>query len=192
MVKSTQILPPIDSVHTIVFDFDGVFTDNRVYLNQAGIESVCCDRRDGLAIDFLRKYQQLGKLQAEIFILSTETNPVVEARASKLKLPCKIGVKGKLNFLEIYFAEKFAGQSVQASDAFAGLVYLGNDLNDLAVMAKAGFSVAPQDAHEKVKQQASLVLPHNGGDAFVRNFVEHFLRIDELTVGEINEFIFNS
>jgi len=187
-MKNNQQIPDIHEVHTIVFDFDGVFTDNRVYLNQEGVESVCCDRRDGLGIDFLRKYQAQGKLKADMFILSTETNPIVQARAEKLKLPCKAGVMGKLSFLEEYLSKKFPTEK----DAFAGLVYLGNDLNDLPVIARAGFSVVPIDAHPVVRSRASLVLPQKGGDAFVREFVELFLKINDLSVGEINDDFFDS
>ena len=177
--------PNIDTIHTIVFDFDGVFTNNFVYLDQKGLEAVRCDRRDGLAIDLMRKFQQLGKLQAEMFILSTETNPVVASRAKKLKLTCHSGVEGKLSFLNEYFTNK-------PGNGYEGMIYLGNDLNDLPVIEKAGYSVVPSDAHAMVKSAASLVLPEKGGVGFVRKFVELFLGIDRLTIGEINELISNS
>lgn len=188
MINELKHFPKIEDVHTIVFDFDGVFTDNKVYVNQDGLEFVMCDRRDGLAIDLLRKFQTSKQLLAKAFVLSTETNSVVVARAKKLKLPCYTGIRGKLDFLEDYFSERF-----QNTDSpFEGLVYLGNDLNDLAVIAKAGYSVVPSDAHPMIKSMASVVLSEKGGDAFVRAFIELFLGMSKLNTGEINELIFNS
>ena len=64
-------------------------------------------------------------------------------------------------------------------------MYLGNDLNDLSAMTTAGFSVAPSDAHPVILRHADLVLPHRGGEGFVRAFIEKLLRIDEMTPEQI-------
>ena len=69
-----------DPVALVVFDFDGVMTDNRVLVFSDGTEAVMCHRGDGLGIDRLRE------AEVPMLILSTETNPVVAARARKLKL----------------------------------------------------------------------------------------------------------
>ena len=61
--------PRLAAVHTLVFDFDGVFTDNKVYVSGSGEEAVRCDRADGLAMDFLRRYQRSGRFTARVFIL---------------------------------------------------------------------------------------------------------------------------
>ncbi len=58
-------LPALETIHTVVFDFDGVFTDNKVWVDQDGRESVRCDRADGLALDLVPAFQRQGKLQAE-------------------------------------------------------------------------------------------------------------------------------
>lgn len=177
--------PPLASVHTIAFDFDGVFTDNKVYLNQDGVESVRCDRGDGLGIDFLRSARELGRIKADVFILSKEPNPVVLARARKLKLDCRHGVVRKKDFMDAYFAEQRPADLAP----YAGLVFLGNDLNDLALMCAAGFSIAPEDAHPLVKRHASVVLPQRGGEGFVRAFVEQLLGIGEMSLEEIYELV---
>jgi len=78
------------------FDFDGVSTDNKVYINQDGVESVICDRGDGLGTQMLKE-AGIPKL-----ILSTETNPVVLARAKKLDIPVEFGCQNKEEFLENY------------------------------------------------------------------------------------------
>lgn len=177
--------PALASIHTIVFDFDGVFTDNKVYLNQEGVESVRCDRGDGLGIDFLRNAHVHERIRADIFILSKEPNPVVLARARKLKLECKHGVARKKDFMDAYFAEQRPADPVP----YAGLVFLGNDLNDLALMCAAGFSVAPADAHPVIRHHASVVLPQRGGEGFIRAFVEQLLTIDTMTLEELHEFV---
>lgn len=179
--------PLVQDIHTIVFDFDGVFTDNMVYVSQKGLEWVRCDRADGLAIDLLRRYCQKRTLDIEFFILSTERNPVVAARARKLKLGCTQGVGDKLEFMTRYLGERRPG----TLDSFAGLVYLGNDLNDLPVLERAGFSIVPSDAHDRVKATATAVLPQCGGQGFVRAAVERLLDLSNMTLEEIHELICN-
>lgn len=181
----SKSFPTIAAVHTVVFDFDGVFTDNKVWIDQEGLESVRCDRGDGLAFDLVAAFRRRGWISAEFFILSKETNPVVLARARKLKLACHHGVEDKLRFM----SEHFAGRFADPIDPFAGLVYLGNDLNDLPLMRRAGYGVAPADAHPLVCEAADLVLPQRGGDGFVRAFIERLLRINQLTKEEIDELV---
>lgn len=178
-------LPDLEAIHTVAFDFDGVFTDNKVWVDQDGHESVRCDRGDGLAFDLVRAFQRRGRLAAKFFILSTETNPVVFARAKKLNIGCHQGVGGKLGFMTEHLAARLSDHA----DPFAGLVYLGNDLNDLPLMHRAGYTVAPMDAHPLICDIAHLVIQKRGGDGFVRAFIERLLGINQLTKEEINELI---
>ena len=178
-------LPSLLNIHTVAFDFDGIFTDNKVWVDQDGRESVRCDRSDGLAFDLVRAFKRLGRLNADFFILSKEANPVVLARARKLKLDCHHGVADKLSFM----TNHLAGRSLGNVDPFAGLVFLGNDLNDLLLMCRSGFSVAPADAHPLVCSAADLVMPQRGGEGFVRSFIELLLGISQLSTKEIDELI---
>ena len=84
----------LDNIDALVFDFDGVLTNNLVYLNQEGVESVACSRADGLAFDVLRK------LNKPAFILSTEKSFVVTMRAKKLKIPAIQGVTDKVSAIK--------------------------------------------------------------------------------------------
>lgn len=186
-MPETPRIPNLDTVHTVAFDFDGVFTDNKVWTDDQGRESVRCDRADGLAFDMLRSAQLRGLLDAEIFIVSSEENPVVSHRAQKLQIDCYQGVGDKLEFVRQHLFERFPTDP----DPFAGLIFLGNDLNDLALMEAAGFSVAPSDGHERVLKVATLVLDRPGGDGFIRKFVECMLTIDQLALDEIDEFVSN-
>lgn len=179
--------PLLSEIHTIVFDFDGVFTDNRVYVDQNGNESVVCNRADGLGLDVLRSFISRGHLNADIFILSKETNKVVAARAQKLEIDYNYGVSNKLDFINKYLQEKFPLRA----DPFTGLVYLGNDINDFSVMIRSGYSVAPSDAHPLVKEAANLILPNRGGEGFVRAFIEFLLDFENLSWEEIDDIISN-
>lgn len=177
--------PGLRALHTIVCDFDGVFTDNKVYLDETGRELVRCDRGDGLAIDLLRRYCARRGLNVAVVILSTERNPVVAARARKLGVECWQGLEDKLTFVQHYLARTYP----HLPDPFGGLLYLGNDLNDLPVLLRAGFSVVPADAHPKVRQAASAVLPQRGGEGFVRAVVEKFLMVETMTEEEIHGLV---
>lgn len=142
----------------IVFDFDGVFTDNKVYVNESGIEMVRCDRADSLGIGFLR-----DRL-VPMLVLSTEANRVVKARCSKLKLECIQGVEDKETVLGNLLEERGLSWSQVA--------YMGNDVNDLACMFRCGLAIAPCDAHPKILNIAHLVTTRKGGDGAVREMIE--------------------
>jgi YrbI family 3-deoxy-D-manno-octulosonate 8-phosphate phosphatase len=181
----TDGLPVASDVHTIIFDFDGVFTDNKVWVDLDGREWVCCDRADGLAMDLLRSAGRRGLVDAEVFILSTETNPVVRERAAKIRIDCFQGVFDKLAFVRDRLSIRFP----DVVDPYAGVVFLGNDLNDVPLLRRVGWAVAPADAHPLVQSIADVVLPENGGESFVRSFVERMIGIDHMTEGEIDELV---
>jgi len=174
-------IPEWASIHTLIFDFDGVFTDNNVWVDQQGNETVRCDRRDGLAFDLLRSFILKNNWYVKYFILSKEKNPVVSARALKLKIPCYNDISNKINFVRDHLKNRFP----HVEDSSKGVIYIGNDLNDLAAMSFAGYSVSPSDAHPIVQQYASLVMHEKGGEGFVRAFVEKLLRIDKLDIREL-------
>jgi YrbI family 3-deoxy-D-manno-octulosonate 8-phosphate phosphatase len=158
----------IDNIDVFVFDFDGVLTNNLVYLNQEGVESVACSRADGLAFDVLKK------IKKPIFILSTESNAVVSARAKKLKINVVQGSKNKVESLkEIIKENNYHKDKV---------LFIGNDLNDYQVMKFCGYSVCPLDAHLKIKEIADIVLNTNGGYGVVRELLENVLNIDFIDI----------
>jgi len=174
-----KTLPDWKDVHTIVFDFDGVFTDNKVWVDQNGVESVRCDRGDGLGFDLLRAFKKANNWDPNYFILSKEKNPVVTVRAGKLHIDCVQAMPDKAVYLANYLDENKLSTE--------GLVYLGNDLNDLAAMQMAGFSVAPSDAHAVILDQANLIFPQKGGDGFVRAFIELLIGIGKMSADEVAE-----
>ena len=155
----------LNSIHTIVFDFDGVFTDNFVYTDSAGIEQVRTSRSDSYGLSTFREFCSLNALTIEMFILSTEASEVVSKRAFKLGLKSHTGISNKERFLSSYL-EKHGSRSSQ------GLVFLGNDLNDLGCIEMAQFSFCPSDAHKIVKNAVTHPLNSQGGNGFVREALE--------------------
>lgn len=153
---AASVLPAAPKL--VVFDFDGVFTDNRVLVDQDGKESVFCDRGDGMAIEWLRNAGIRG------LILSKERNPVVQARAKKVGLPVAQAVDGKAAFLR----EWCANEGIDLSD----VIYLGNDLNDLECFDVVGCSIAVSDAVPQVLEAADLVLSRPGGRGAIRELIE--------------------
>lgn len=146
-------------IDLIVYDFDGVMTDNRVIIFQDGTEAVIANRADGLGVD---RFRSLGIPQ---LILSTETNPVVKARAAKLRLEVIASCKDKKNVLENYCAQN--GYDLNK------VIYIGNDLNDLEVMKIVGFPVAPADAHLEIKKIAKLITEAKGGEGVIKELSDY-------------------
>ncbi len=183
-MKNTN-MPKWYEVGLIVFDFDGIFTNNKVFLNDKGEEYVCCSRADGLAFDILRNFINLKKCNLQYIILSKEKNSVVTSRSEKLKIPCYHGINDKFSFLKEYINN----QSLNLNSISKKFIYLGNDLNDLASIEMCDFSVAPQDAHPIILKSVDLVLPLNGGEGFVRNFIEKLLQIDQMSINDIKKMV---
>lgn len=154
-------------IDAIVFDFDGVLTDNRVYVDQDGRESVCCSRADGLAFDVLRQSRY------RVFLLSTEANPVVAARAAKLRVPCVQGVADK--------RAAIAALGDREGFALERTLFVGNDLNDLAAMKLCGVSACPADSHAAVLAAATHRLKTRGGAGVAREIVEDVLGLNMLS-----------
>ena len=145
----------------MVYDFDGVMTDNRVIVFQDGTEAVVVNRADGLGVDRLRA---LGIPQ---LILSTETNPVVKARASKLGIEVISSCNDKKHALTNYCE--------QNNYDLQKVVYVGNDLNDMEVMKIVGFPVAPSDAHPDIKSLAKRVTRAKGGEGVIREISDFLI-----------------
>ena len=158
----------LDDIDAFVFDFDGVLTDNLVYLDQNGVESVSCSRADGLAFDVLHK------LNKPAFILSTEKSTVVVMRAKKLKIPAIQGVTDKVEAIKKLAADN--------NYSLKNILYVGNDLNDYLAMQFCGYSVCPSDSHPKIKHISDICLSTNGGNGVVRELLEEVLNIDFIKI----------
>ena len=145
----------------VVTDFDGVHTDDRVHFGADGAELVTVSRSDGMGIELLRN------AGVPVLILSKETNPVVSARAAKLRVDVRQGVDDKARVL----AEWLHTNGLEA----ASVAYLGNDVNDLGCMSMVGWPIAVADAHPRVLNSARVVLARSGGHGAVRELADRTL-----------------
>ena len=157
-IPSTQTLSQIKAV---IFDFDGVFTDNRVIVSTTGEEFVICDRGDGMGTNLL------AAAGIKMLILSKEQNAVVSSRGKKLNIEVIQGCDDKLPEL-IKWLQK---NNVDAQQA----AYIGNDINDLECLRHVGVAVIPADAHYSVIDTATWILQHNGGRGAIREFADVLL-----------------
>ncbi len=152
---------PSIPVRAVVTDFDGVHTDDTAIVDADGGERVRVSREDGMGVSLLRR------AGIPMLILSTEVNPVVRARADKLRVPVLHGIDDKESALRSW--------AEQNAVALADIAYLGNDVNDLPAMRIVGWPVAVADAHPLVREEARVVLTRRGGDGAVRELVERVL-----------------
>ena len=155
----------IKDISCIFYDFDGVMTDNRVLVDQNGMEYVYVNRSDGLGVAALKA---AGVTQV---IISTEVNPVVERRAEKLGIPVVHGVKDKGETVKNYCAE----HGIDASRA----VFMGNDINDIPAFMAVGFKVCPADAEPEVKDKADWISSCKGGYGAVRDLYRELSKEEE-------------
>jgi YrbI family 3-deoxy-D-manno-octulosonate 8-phosphate phosphatase len=145
-------------VTLLVLDFDGVMTDNRVWIDREGKESVAVHRGDGWGLARLREHG------VEVVVLSTETDPVVAARCRKLGLPVVQGAADKAAALGVLLAERSLDP--------AQVVYLGNDANDSPCFPLVGCAVVVADAHPSAVAQADRILKTRGGRGAVRELCD--------------------
>ena len=155
-----------EEVEGFIFDFDGVLTDNKVYLNQYGVESVACSRADGLGFDVLKK------INKPVWIFSTERNEVVLKRANKLRVAVINAISNKFDSLN-KLAEK---EALNLSNC----VYVGNDLNDYHAMNLCGLKICPSDAHNDIKKISDVILEVEGGAGVVREILEKTFKLNFL------------
>jgi YrbI family 3-deoxy-D-manno-octulosonate 8-phosphate phosphatase len=154
-------LPTRDDVDAVVLDFDGTQTDDTVLVDSEGREAVTVHRGDGLGIAALRDNG------LPVLILSTETNPVVAARARKLKVPVLHGIDRKDLALKQWCEEQ--------GIAPERVLYVGNDVNDLGCFALVGWPTAVANAHDIVKDAARSVTATPGGRGAIREIASWIL-----------------
>jgi len=157
--------PMPEDIKLLVLDFDGVISNNLVWTDQDGREMVAASRSDSIRIKALRE------AGVETIILSSETNPVVAARARKMGIEAihGLGLHAKGPTLKRLMEERGIDPSQ--------VVHVGNDVNDLPVFEIVGWSVAVADSYPEVIRAADFVLNKPGGSGAVRELCDLILKI---------------
>jgi len=148
----------INKIDLIVYDFDGVMTNNKVYVDQNGTEMVQVNRADGLGVS------EIKKLGIDQLIFSSEKNAVVATRARKINIPFLQGIDSKKETLIDYCKN----QRINLQH----VAYVGNDINDKDAMEIVGVTFCPSDAHESIQSIANYILKTKGGNGVVRELLD--------------------
>ena len=155
--------PMPEKIDLVISDFDGVITDNRVWVDQDGRETVAAYRSDSIRI------RELRERGIEVLILSSEPNRVVEARAKKMGVEAihGIGIQEKGRVMREVLQQK----NIKPDN----VIFVGNDLNDLPCFEIAGWSVAVADAYPELIRAADFVLTKPGGHGALRELCDLIL-----------------
>ncbi len=155
----------VHRLRLVVFDFDGVFTDNRVLVLEDGTEAVMCSRADGLGLDRLRK------CGLDLLVLSKEQNSVVSARCNKLRLPCIQGCDEK--------AERLVQEINDRGITHHEVAFVGNDINDVECMKLGALPISVADGYTEVKKIAAWIGNVPGGQGAVREVCDWMANVLE-------------
>ena len=150
------------NIKLLALDFDGVLTNNKVIVDENGIESVICNRSDSLGIGLLKKKD------IDVIVISKEANKVVKARCNKLKISCVQGIDDKISILK----KEINKRGLQPEE----VCFIGNDVNDVECIEYVGLGVAVNDAFSEVKKAAKIVTEKNGGKGAVREIIDNILK----------------
>ncbi len=145
-------------IKLIATDFDGVWTDGRVWVDQNGVESVVCSRKDTLRIP------EIKALGIEIFVISKEKNLVVAMRCKKMGVDYRHGANNKAELLTDLLEDRAFTMNQVA--------YVGDDLNDLECLYSVGFPITVNDADPACKMVAKHTTSRDGGDHAMREIFD--------------------
>lgn len=162
------------SIRLVVFDFDGVFTDNSVYVTHDGVESVRCWRSDGIGLTRLRS------AGVRLLILSTEVNQVVTVRANKLKTDCRQGVEDKAATL----LEACREHGIDPAHA----AFVGNDINDIPAFRVVGLPITVADAYPEVFPHVLYRTVKAGGHGAVREVCDVIFHAKQGTLDKLEAY----
>lgn len=161
--KKIKLADLVKEIRLIVFDFDGVFTDNRVLVLEDGTEGVLCTRADGFGLEAVRK------LGIKTLVLSKEKNPVVSARCEKLSIPCIQGRDNKAGALR--------KEAQRLGIPLHQIAFMGNDINDIECLKVVGLPVCVADAYPDILKFSLYVTKAKGGYGAVREFCDYIVRV---------------
>lgn len=162
--RAQEVRALIPTIKLLALDFDGVLTDNAVWVNERGEESVRCWRGDGIGLE------QLRALGIYRLVISAEASGAVSSRCEKLQ------DVGALNNFAWDIPDKLTELTNWQSD-LSTVAYIGNDVNDLECLKAVGLPIVTADAHPDVVPHAKYVTKAKGGFGAVREVCDLFCSI---------------
>ena len=153
----------LEKIKLLILDVDGVMTDGGMYFTENGDQIKKYNTKDGMAI------LHLTKNEFQVAIISSGFNSeMVKTRADLLGIQrCYVGRDPKIEVLNKYCEE--------LNITLENVAIIGDDVNDMEIIKKVGFSASPSDAVNTVKSQVDVVLNKKGGDGCVREFIDAYL-----------------
>ncbi len=162
LVSSFKANKSKQRINYLVLDVDGVFTDGSVTFNKDGEFSKSFDMRDGMGLEILREYN------VKVMVMTSENSEVVKQRMKKLKIEdVFLGIKDKYSCLENICNE----QKISPKE----IAYIGDDVNDLSNILRAGWSFCPANATKHIKFHADIVLSNKSGHGAIREATEFII-----------------
>ena len=154
----------LKDIKVLVTDVDGTLTDAGMYYSADGEQLKKFNTRDAKGLELIRE-----KLGMRVVILTRENSPIVTARAHKLRIDdCYVGILEKLPFMEQFCLENHI--------SMANVAYIGDDINDLECMQKAGFAACPSNGDDDIKKASHYITKEKGGEGAVRNVCDLILK----------------
>ena len=162
----------------VVTDIDGVWTDGGMYYTESGDEFKRFNTYDSAGVVFCRL------LSIPVAIITGEESMGVKRRAEKLKIGyCYTGVADKMLVLE--------GLCRDLGITLAEVAYIGDDMNDMGVLPRVGYSACPSGSPDYVKAMVTVVLSKRGGEGVFREFVEGILEANGVLEGLLDQYFRN-
>jgi 3-deoxy-D-manno-octulosonate 8-phosphate phosphatase (KDO 8-P phosphatase) len=162
----------LKDINTFIFDVDGVFTNNIIFLSSDGEPLRTANVRDGYTV------QLAVKMGLRIVILSGGKGEATRKRFEGLGVKdIYLGAGTKIDVLNQFIEENNLAKE--------DICYMGDDIPDYAVMQKAGLATCPSDAAPEIKSIAHYVSPFKGGEGCVRDVLEQALKMKGMWMTEL-------
>lgn len=158
----------MEKIKIIFSDFDGVWTDNKVSVNDCGQESVTCCKSDSIGLSRFKKL-----CDVKVIVISGERSNTVAERCRKLGIEAFSDVSDK-----VALAEELCKRESVSLEREA--LYVGNDINDIPLLEKCAVSVVVADAASEVFSYADITCTKKGGDGAVRELLDEVLKCKKL------------
>lgn len=163
MTRSEILKKKCRKIKLLISDVDGILTDGGMYYSEKGEVLKKFNTRDGMGIELL------SKKGVKTILMTKENSNIVKSRAKKIKVAATyLGISTKEKHLT-KICKKFSVNNEQ-------IAYIGDDVNDLEIIKKVGFSVAPDDAVFQVRKKVDYVCKTKGGDGVLREVADFILR----------------